>query len=76
LPGYSLFTNDKKGKNFIDLINYYRIEQAKKDLLENKKSMREIYTEAGFKYSATFNNVFEEIEGIKPGQYQYLNRDK
>lgn len=67
---------NKKGKNFIHLINYYRIEQAKKDLIENKKSMREIYTEAGFKYSATFNNVFEEIEGVKPGQYQYLSRER
>lgn len=60
---------NKKGKKFNDLINYYRIEQAKKDLIEGRKSMREIYTEAGFRYSATFNNVFEEREGVKPYEF-------
>ncbi|WP_185147111.1 helix-turn-helix domain-containing protein [Chryseobacterium sp. KBW03] len=67
---------NKKGRKFNDLINHYRIQHAKKDLLENKKSMREIYTEAGFLYSATFNNVFEEKEGMKPYEYQYINNKK
>ncbi len=69
---YASAALNKQGKTFNNFINSYRIEHAKKELQNNTKSMREIYIEAGFKYHSTFLKVFEELVGVKPSQYQYI----
>ncbi|MFS4429102.1 helix-turn-helix domain-containing protein [Chryseobacterium sp. GVT01B] len=72
---YASAALNKQGKTFNNFINWYRIEHAKRELQDNKKSMREIYTEAGFRYHSTFLKVFEEVVGVKPSKYQYVQKE-
>lgn len=72
---YASAALNKQGKTFNNFINWYRIEHAKRELQDNKKSMREIYTEAGFRYHSTFFKVFEETVGVKPSKYQYMPKE-
>lgn len=64
--------NLKNEKGFKGLLNYYRIEQVKKDFLNNHQkryTIKHIYTDAGFSHQASFNRIFKELEGMTPNEF-------
>ncbi|OJJ15572.1 hypothetical protein BKI52_37440 [marine bacterium AO1-C] len=60
-------------KNFYLFVNEYRVEEAKRRLLDPNLGHLTIFgiaTEAGFKSKATFNRLFKSITGLTPKQYR------
>lgn len=58
------------GENFADYINKFRIETAKRLLLESGMSISEIAAAAGYASSNTFIKSFKRYVGITPGRYR------
>lgn len=70
----SRLTNHYLGKSFNELINSYRIEEAKTRLLnEPKQSITAIGFEVGFNSIASFNRVFKEKTGLSPTEFKSAN---
>jgi AraC-like DNA-binding protein len=68
----SLAISSNTGNNFNNYVNQYRIEEVKKmfdEGLANRYSIEYIYSSAGFKYQATFNDAFKKISGMTPTEY-------
>lgn len=57
-------------KSVPQLLNTYRVEDAKFLLKKTKEEVAVISEEAGFNSIATFNRVFKEIEGKNPTEYR------
>ena len=65
--------NDGLGKNFYDLVNGYRVAEAKRLLLDPKNTNFTILSvgfEAGFNSKTTFNTVFKKFTGQTPTEYR------
>lgn len=65
--------NEQLHKNFFELINTYRIEEAKKRLADPKEGARSILAiayDVGFNTKAAFNRVFKKHAGMTPSQYR------
>ena len=65
--------NQHAKRNFNDFINYYRVEEAKKLLLDitNKNyTISSIAFEAGFSSLSSFNSAFKKFEGITPSSFR------
>jgi YesN/AraC family two-component response regulator len=65
--------NEGMNKNFYDLINSYRIDEAKRLLLDPKNISYTILSvgfEAGFNSKTTFNTVFKKFTGLTPTEYR------
>lgn len=65
--------NDVLCKNFYDLINSYRVEEAKRLLLhpDNRNyTILSVGFEAGFNSKTTFNTVFKKFTGLTPTEYR------
>lgn len=63
--------NERIKKNFNTFVNEYRIEEARKMLIdEPKRSILSIGIAVGFNSNTTFCTVFSKIEGISPSQYR------
>lgn len=65
--------NDGLKKNFYDLINGRRVEEAKRLLLNPKNQNYTILSvgfEAGFNSKTTFNTVFKKFTGLTPTEYR------
>ena len=59
--------------NFAQFVNGYRIEEAKRLIVENSsKKMIVIAHEAGFNNLSTFNKTFKAITGLTPTEYKKL----
>lgn len=58
------------GKSLPQLLNEYRVEDAKRLLVETKAGVKVIAGETGFNSIATFNRVFREITGHTPSAYR------
>ena len=58
------------GKSPNELIWLYRIEYAKKLLLEEDRSIADVADESGFKSQAHFSTKFSEIVGLTPTDYR------
>jgi AraC-like DNA-binding protein len=68
--------NELSGQNFIDFINTYRIEEAKKMLANpkfKKYSIIGILYEAGFNSKTAFNTAFKKQTGCTPKEYKIKN---
>ena len=60
-------------QNFFNFINHYRVEEAKRLMIEpnNKKmTILEILYEVGFNSKSTFNDVFKKQTGMTPSQFK------
>jgi len=70
--------NEKSGKNFNDLVNFYKIEEAKKMLESDKNSLNiiQVAYEVGFNSKSTFNTAFKKVTGLTPSQYKQQFSDK
>ena len=73
----SQIINKKSGENFYSLINHYRLEEAKKILLNpdfSHYSILSIGLQAGFKSKSSFYKVFKEKTGMTPSQFLKQNK--
>jgi AraC-like DNA-binding protein len=75
LPSYqvSQIINDHLRKNFYELVNGYRVEEAKRLLSDPKSKNYTILSvgfEAGFNSKTTFNTVFKKFTGLTPTDYR------
>lgn len=60
-------------KTFYDLINHYRVEEVKRNLLDARYknyTLEAIALNSGFKSSTTFNRLFKSYTGQTPNQYR------
>jgi AraC-like DNA-binding protein len=65
--------NDGMRKNFYDMVNGYRVEEAKRLLLDSKNRNYTILSvgfEAGFNSKTTFNTVFKKFTGLTPTDFR------
>lgn len=64
--------NSAEGKNFYDYINYQRVEEFKKIILdpENQKfTLLSLAFECGFNSKTAFNRNFKKATGLSPSEY-------
>jgi AraC-like DNA-binding protein len=78
-PSYqvSQAINEGLKKTFYDLINGYRVEEAKRLLLhpDNRNyTILSVGFEAGFNSKTTFNTVFKKFTGMTPTEYRDKNK--
>lgn len=73
-PRYtSQIINEQLGKNFYELINQYRVQEAQKLLMSSPAShmsILEIGYEVGFSSKSAFNRAFKKFTQITPTQYK------
>ena len=75
VPAYqvSQALNDGMNKNFYDVVNGYRVEEAKRLLLDPKNrnfTILSVGFEAGFNSKTTFNTVFKKFTGLTPTEFR------
>jgi YesN/AraC family two-component response regulator len=54
----------------LEYLQLLRIEKAKKLLMDNSKSLKEIMEKVGFVNEVSLIRVFKKYEGITPGLYR------
>jgi AraC-like DNA-binding protein len=72
-PHLSQTINERLGKSFPDFINSYRIEEAKKHLLDPAKkhyTVLAIAEEVGFNSKSSFNEVFKKHVKMTPTEFR------
>jgi AraC-like DNA-binding protein len=72
-PHLSQTINERLGKNFPDFINSYRIDEAKKRLLDPAKkhyTVLAIAEEVGFNSKSAFNDVFKKHVKMTPSEFR------
>lgn len=75
----SMTINRLFNNNFYEFINNYRIEEAKRLLVEDShksKTITDIYMEVGFNSKSVFNTFFKKIVGSTPSQFRQANKAK
>lgn len=75
-PSFCRLFKQKTGKSFFTFLNEYRINNAKRMLLENKKTpIGDIALHSGFMTIQHFNKKFKTLNrGITPSQYIERNK--
>ena len=69
----SMIINRHFHNNFYEFINGYRIEEAKRMLVDEKlknKTITDIYLEVGFNSKSVFNTFFKKLVGMTPSEYR------
>jgi AraC-like DNA-binding protein len=66
----SKIINDQYGQTVPQLLNQYRIEEAKGLLKDTNASIQVIASEVGFHSLTTFNRVFRDVVGRTPTQFK------
>jgi AraC-like DNA-binding protein len=70
-PAYvSRMFKENLGRNYIDYLNWSRIEKAKQLLKSSRLPIKEIGFKVGFNTIQNFMRTFKKYEGITPGQYR------
>ena len=67
--------NQKYKKSFSELMNDFRIEEAKLRLRDSKDPVTVISYDAGFASIASFNRVFKQYTGQSPTAYRQTQRE-
>lgn len=75
VPAYqvSQALNEGMMKSFYEVVNNYRVEDAKRLLVDEKSSNHTILSigfEAGFNSKTTFNTVFKKFTGLTPTEFR------
>jgi AraC-like DNA-binding protein len=75
VPSYlvTVALNDGLKKTFYDLVNGYRVEEAKRLLLDPKTKNNKILAlgfDSGFNSKTTFNTVFKKFTGLTPTEFR------
>jgi len=68
----SFIFKEISGKNFVDYVNEFRIEKAKKLLDETSLNIAQIAEKVGYNSANNFSKVFKKYVGISPGQYRKI----
>ena len=68
----------EEGINFLDYLNQYRIEEAKKLLKDVQYNILDVADETGFKNTRYFSKIFKKNVGITPSEYRkrHLGKDE
>ena len=69
--------NKHLGTNFFDYINSYRVEEAKKLLVDSEYdsfTLLAIALESGFNSKSSFNRIFKKHVGMTPSEYKTAYR--
>ena len=79
IPRYkiSYILNSKLQINFCDFVNFYRIQECKKKLLNEEwqhYTILSIAQEVGFKSKSVFNNAFKKFTNQTPSEFLEKNR--
>lgn len=72
----SRLINEHYKVNFSSFVNRYRIEEAKKMILDaqfNNLSIEGIAKSSGFRSKSTFNQVFKQSTGLTPSEFALRN---
>lgn len=70
----SFIINKYTNLKFYDFINTYRVEEAKKYLIDSEiDNILEIAYNAGFKSKSTFNKIFKKYTQVTPSEYKMKN---
>ncbi|UCE17262.1 MAG: helix-turn-helix transcriptional regulator [Gemmatimonadota bacterium] len=70
--------NTSFNQNFFNFINNYRVEEAKRLMMEptnNDMTILEILYEVGFNSKSTFNEVFKKQTGMTPSEFKKSNQN-
>ena len=65
--------NENIKLNFFDFVNYYRIEEVRKRIIDpvfKNYSLLGIALECGFNSKSAFNRIFKKFSGLTPTQYK------
>jgi AraC-like DNA-binding protein len=68
--------NEGLGLSFYELINRYRVEEAKSLLIHHdykRFTVMSVAFDAGFNSKTTFNTVFKKMTGVTPTHYRSRN---
>jgi AraC-like DNA-binding protein len=62
--------NSQKGCNFTQFVNIYRVDHAKRAMLQNPdKKIADIYIESGFANEGSFFRTFKAVTGMTPKEW-------
>lgn len=67
---FSKLFKEETGSNFVEYVTNLRIEQAKKLLAEEGRSMKEICVEVGYSDPNYFSRIFKKNTGVTPTEYR------
>lgn len=65
--------NERLNQNFFDFVNQYRVEEAKRQLLDTKKkhySIMAIAADVGFNSKSAFNAAFKKHANVTPSEWR------
>lgn len=62
----------EKGKSFSDYLEEYKIEEAKRLLLQTGMTVAEIATELNYTNAQNFIRFFSKSTGVTPGKFRKL----
>ncbi len=62
--------NQVHGFSITDLVNRYRVEEARRLLKGSDLPVTEIMLDSGFQTKSNFNRVFKELEGLTPTAFR------
>ena len=57
-------------RNISKLINEYRIDHAKQELVDSDETITQIFMRSGFQTKSNFNREFSRITGVTPSAYR------
>ncbi len=66
--------NETLKKNFNQLINEYRVNEVKRLISDEQKTLLNIAYESGFNSKSAFNRIFKGIEGQTPSTYRKMTK--
>ena len=72
----SRLIKNETGNTFNGYITKMRMEEMKKQLVNSKTPIKDIISDIGYADSSSFVRKFKILEGITPGQYRELYRNK
>jgi AraC-like DNA-binding protein len=66
----SYTVNKKTGMHFTDYINTFRVEYAKRQLIETNNKLFAVMYDSGFNSKSTFIKAFKKVTGVNPSEYR------